>query len=301
MLIPGQFDERWHMFCHGFYDGDFTPYLHHFMLDDGYKWVLNYKKPFNVNPVFLFHEGDEWILYYSAVLFKEPGAFEKYGCVNIIRAMRSRDLENWSEPVDILTPSLPWELEHDETQKNFIEVRNPCMIKLPDGRFRLYYSAGTVKLHDCGYEEPKYIGCAEADSPLGPFKKRDMPLISPDSALPHRNYGAGAIKVYSCNGAYIALYNSIYLDSQGCSRSAINVLMSEDGISFSEASYNPIIVPSGAGWKKDLVYQLDLVRFGDELRLYYNVREGTADGIERIGVSIINDTQSNIHKLWDIG
>ncbi|NLA77714.1 MAG: hypothetical protein GX851_07820 [Clostridiales bacterium] len=298
VLVPGQFDDCWHMFYHGFYDTDCTPYFHHLVSEDGFKWSLVSKKQFNVNPTYIFKNGDEWILYYSAVLSREQGAFEKYGCVNMIRAKRSSDLENWGEDTDILVPSLPWEKEYDPEQLNRIEARNPCVVKLYGGGYRLYYSAGTVKLGDCGYEEPKYISFADAPSPLGPFEKHGEPVIVPDSKIPYRNLGAGAIKVYGCRGEYLALYNSIYTDADGHSRSAINLLKSRDGICFEEYPGNPIVVPSGTGWNGELIYQLDLVRFGGELRLYYNAREGFRDGIERIGCAVIADAETQVEKLW---
>ena len=154
-----------------------------------------------------------------------------------------------------------------------------------------------VKLQDCGYEEPKYISFAESDSPLGPYEKLGRPIIAPDADNPYRNLGAGAIKVYSYNGGFLGLYNSIYVDDKGHSRSAINLLLSEDGENFEEAPFNPIVLPTGRGWNSDLVYQLDLVRWGEELRLYYNAREGQEEGIERIGCSIIKDSKSDIGLL----
>ncbi len=299
VLTPGQFDDKWHMFYHGFYDDTYTPFLHHMVSDDGFDWKLLYKKQYNVNPMYLFYdkESQEWILFYSAVLSREEGAVEKYGCVNIIRAKRSKDLTEWGEDIDILIPTLDWEREHDPSQKNRIEARNPCLVRLPNGRYRLYYSAGTVKLQDCGYEEPKYISFAESDSPLGPYEKLGRPIIAPDADNPYRNLGAGAIKVYSYNGGFLGLYNSIYVDDKGHSRSAINLLLSEDGENFEEAPFNPIVLPTGRGWNSDLVYQLDLVRWGEELRLYYNAREGQEEGIERIGCSIIKDSKSDIGLL----
>jgi len=297
VLTPGQFDQQWHLFFHGFYDETFTPFFHHLVSDDGFGWQLYDRQQWDVNPLSIFRDGNKWIVYYSAALRREPGAVEKYGCVNMLRARVSEDLIHWSEDIDILTPSLPWELEHDPEQPDCIQARNPCMIKLPDGRYRLYYSAGTIKLHDCGYEEPKYIGFAESDSPLGPFVKHPEPILAPDAKILHRKTGAGAIKVFSFQGQFLALYNAITLDHAGASRSAICLLLSEDGIVWHEAPYNPVISPGGDGWKKTLVYQLDLVRFADELRIYYNARNDTVNGREQIGCSILK-CDDIVEKMW---
>ena len=154
-------------------------------------------------------------------------------------------------------------------------------------------------LHDCGYEEPKYITYAEADSPCGPYVKCGRPILSPDASISYRNYGAGAIRVFGRGNEFFALYNSLYLDEAGHSRSAINMLRSEDGIHWEEAPCNPIIRPNEATpWKSALVYQLDLVRFNGEYRLYYNARDGFRNATEKIGVSTICDNGEDIFKLW---
>ena len=309
VLIPGEFDSKWHIFYHGFYDGSYVPYFHHIISDDGYSWELLDKLQWNVNPVNIFHDNGKWYVYYSAVISHGSQEHKKYGCINIIRMKCSEDLKNWSEATDILIPELDWEKECDPSQPGLIEVRNPCMVKIGD-KYRLYYSAGTVKLHDCGYEEPKYIGFAESDSPTGPFVRNPVPIIKPDKNISYRNYGSGAIKVFGSGDEFIGLYNSIYVDCNGCSRSAINLIKSHDGISWQEAPFNPIIIPADeydneelknkASWKRTLVYQLDIVRWHDELRIYYNAREGTSEGIEKIGCSVIKDLSTDLHKLWDI-
>lgn len=309
VLTPGEFDDKWHMFYHGFYDDTYTPYFHHIVSDDGYKWDIAYKLQWEVNPVNIFHDNGVLYVCYSATVAREPGGYEKYKCINIIRMRQSVDLVHWSDAKDILIPELDWEKEFDESQPGLIEIRNPCLVKIGE-KYRLYYSAGTVKLHDCGYEEPKYIGFAESDSPYGPYLKNPTPIIAPNSNIPYRNYGAGAIKVFGSENSFIGLYNSIYIDKDGCSRSAINLIKSYDGITWEEAPFNPIIIPADEyesaelaekrSWKRTLVYQLDLVKWHDELRLYYNAREGTNNGTEQIGCSVIKDTETDIHKLWYI-
>lgn len=295
ILTPGEFDNRWHAFYHGFYDEKFIPYYHHLVSTDGIRWQMEDKWQWNYNPSFLFRDSKRFYLYSTDIL-RDRADREKYGCSMIIRVKYTTDLKNWSESTDLIIPTLAWERESTPGFER-VQARNPCMIKTYEGKYRLYYSAGTVKLEDCGYEEPRYIGFAESESPLGPFVKHGEPILKPDKSIPHRNLGAGAIKVFGYNGAYLALYNSIYTDSQNRSRSAINVLISQDGMDWLEAPYNPIIKPT-EGWKRALVYQLDLVRVGNDLRMYYNARDGWDGGTEKIGFSyLLNDT-TDVRKLW---
>ena len=298
ILVPGQSDEEWHAFYHGFYK-DFQPFYHHLVSGDGVKWRLRSKWPWRVNPSFLFHDGEEWVFYFTGIADREQQA--RYGADNFIFARTTRDFEVWSQPEVLLLPELPWEREYDPVGYRAVAVRNPCMVKLGEGRYRLYYSAGTVKLDKCGYEEPKYISFAEGPTPLGPFVRHGQPILGPDPAVPHRNLGAGAIKVFGWGEEFVALYNSIYQDDGGYQHSAINVLRSADGIAWEEAPYNPILAPTGdGGWKSAFVYQLDLVRSGGGLRLYYNGRDKWQDGIEQIGFSVLPEDGSPVRKLWDL-
>lgn len=297
ILVPGDFDSQWHAFYHGFYEETFIPYYHHLTSPDGISWEIEDKWQWDFNPSFMFRDSGRFYLYYTAILGREPGARKQYGCDMIIRVKHTTDFKNWSESTDLILPELPWERE---CTPNFerLQARNPCVVKTHEGKYRLYYSAGTVKLEDCGYEEPRHIGFAESDAPLGPFTKHASPILSPDATIPYRNHGAGAIKVFGYGDGYLALYNSIYVDEENRSRSAINVLISEDGVEFREAPYNPIIPPT-RGWKEALVYQLDLVRHEGDLRLYYNARSAWDGGMETIGFSVLQNDTSGVCKLWD--
>lgn len=298
ILLPGAFDHQWHMFYHGFFD-DYIPYLYHLTSEDGLSWSFYKRWQFNVGPVCLFKDDGRWILYSSEVIWRDlkaqgrPGDTYGKNVAYIIRARTSTDLEEWSEPMDILEVDRPWEEVGPEKC-----VRNPCMVRLPNGKYRLYYSGGSVLLPLCNYPEPLHIGVAESDSPLSGFVKRDEPILSPDTDNPYRNLGCGGFKVYGWEDQYIAFYNPIYLDAEGYPRSAIAVMVSKDGLAWEEAPFGPILLPGTADWKKALVYQLDCVSVGDELRIYYNARDEWLDGIERIGLSVLKDPEIHIRKLF---
>ena len=163
----------------------------------------------------------------------------------------------------------------------------PCVARDGD-KFRLYYSTGQVFLKDLGFPEPRYIGFAESDDLLGPYIKNPEPLFGPEPDHPYRNRGAGAIKVYRDEekNRWVGFNNGIYTDEQNRSRSAIMVLTSTDGVSWTERFPDPIIGPD-MGWKRALVYQLDAVPRPDgSLWVYYNSRDGWRFGRERIGLEI---------------
>lgn len=47
----------------------------------------------------------------------------------------------------------------------------------------------------------------------------------------------------------------------------------------------PRRISCAAGWKRAFVYAFATARVGPELRVYYNARDGWAQGVERIGMS----------------
>lgn len=281
ILTPGEYDRQWHAFYHGFSHDQkgWHTWFFHSVSDDGLRWKEVFREEGEVGIQYLFCDGEQWIQYYTATTAAIGDETLKKKYNTIIRARTTTDFVHWSAPVDLVKPELP-----EEREGNSIEARNPCVIQLPDGRYRMYYSAGMVYLKDAGYGEPKYIFCAEADHPLGPFVKREEPVLAPDSNLPYRNYGCGGFKVFGYKNEYMAFYNPIYIDKEGKSRSEIRMLTSKDGLQWTEADCNPIVKPDPAiPWRSAIIYQLDVVPWQGSLLMYFNAREGWRGGAERIG------------------
>ncbi|MCA9773749.1 MAG: family 43 glycosylhydrolase, partial [Myxococcales bacterium] len=199
-----------------------------------------------------------------------------------ILARSSTDLVDWSPPTVVLAPSLPWETGAQHT------TGNPFVMKR-DGAYWLYYSADGVFLPDTGFYEPKFIGLARANAPLGPYTKEPEPILGPDWREPYRNYGAGSMKLLDeqIEGRWIALNNGIAFDFEGRTRSAIQVLSSEDGIHWETLCPAPILAPTDEGWKTSFVYAFDTARAGDTIRVYFNARQGWRRGTERIGLATL--------------
>lgn len=263
-LGPGNTpDGKWHLYAHGIKKG-----IHHYTSHDGILW--DYDRPISkgLRP-FLLKLDNTYYLYYERLHL--PFRSE-------IEVRTSRDLWHWSEPVVVLRPSLAWD------GRLFRTNGNPCVVQ-HGSEFRLYYSAALVWLADCGFPEPRYVGLAVGPSPLGPFEKRPEPLLAPDTRIPWRNHGAGAIKVVrdSC-GNFWGFSNGIFKDAQSHSRSDIRLMASADGVRFDYVSDHALVGPSGNGWKKALVYALDVREVGGVWHLYFNARDGWFRGTERIGL-----------------
>lgn len=258
-------DGKWHMFCSG-------KGIKHFVSEDGLRWDdrgLALREGYSP---FVFKEGDTFWLFYQIGLGKPRET--------AIVCRSSKDLQGWTERKVVLVGEHDWERGiHGEPY-----VRNPCLVKV-GYEYWLYYSSGYILLPDTGYEEPSYVCLARSKDILGPYQKHNQPIISPSLTDKWRNLGAGAMKVYRLGEYFMGFNNGIYWGADLRSHSAIHVLISEDGLQWFDSPKNPILAPTGNGWKKSHVYQLDCKIAGNELWLFYNARDGWTEGTERIGMA----------------
>ncbi|MHA1384234.1 MAG: glycosyl hydrolase family 43 [Candidatus Helarchaeota archaeon] len=261
-------DGKWHLFAHGILFG-----LYHFVSIDGLRWKNTYHKIDSGMRPFIFKENERYYLFYEQML-------NLFFSVIILR--ESKDLFNWGKPKTIIVPSIPWEGRFGRFNSN------PCLVKFGD-KYRLYYSANSIFLKDCLFNEPKYIGIAESNNIYGPYKKLKKPIILPSKKHKYRNFGAGAIKVFflESEDLWVGFNNGIFIDRYGRTRSSILLMYSEDGINWKDAFEKPIIYPT-EGWKRSFVYQLDVKKIENQYWLYYNARAGWAIGSEAIGLAILD-------------
>lgn len=265
VLTPAQSpDGQWHLWANSLRG------IHHYISEDGFRWRRQKGPLFGGLRPFVRLVNDRFVMFYER--FLKPR-------LSVIAMRVSDDLSSWSEPETVLSPSLTWE-------GNLVRTNgNPCLV-VRDYVYRLYYSAGLIFLSDCMFPEPRFIGVAESDRLEGPYTKKDLPIIAPSQDEEYRNFGAGAIKVYTSEEKFIGFNNGIYKDRNGRSRSAILLLESEDGFAWRAVIKEPILAPQPRSWKRAFVYQLDVVEYGGKMRLYYNARDGWFIGKERIGVAV---------------
>jgi hypothetical protein len=257
-------DGRFHLFANS------VGNIHHYTSGDGLAWEKIGGPIFRGLRPFVFVE-DGYHIFYERIIPPRKSH---------IAARTSKDLKTWSDPIDLLRPQFSWE------GRVIRENGNACLVK-HQGKYLLYHSAGWVWLRDCYFMEPKFISLAVSDSLLGPYTKREEPLIGPSKDVYWRNLGAGSIKVIPpSNGLpWFAFNNGIYVDAEGKSRSEIHLLESDDGLRWNDVHGTPILAPE-PGWKRALVYAMHLSVYKDEPMLYYNARDGWFRGRERIGLAI---------------
>lgn len=196
-----------------------------------------------------------------------------------IETRTGSDLRLWSDPEVLLRPSLAWHRSGRVGES----VSNPFLIRIDD-RWRLYFSAGLTMVPDCGFPEPTHVGVAEANSPSGPFTVLPDPILSPGDGP--ANLAAGALKVLRAADGWVGFQNAITYDGQR-SASAIWVLGSDDGLSWSVLADRPALGPGGPKWRSTHVYALDVRDTSVGPRMYFNARNGYhwTRGRERIGLA----------------
>jgi hypothetical protein len=251
-------DGRWHLFAHSLFG------IHHYVSADGVAWRRRARVCGNALRAFLYREGGSYHLLYERCRLMLPMVGSRWH--SHIEMRTSVDLERWSPPAILLHPSLAWHREPN----GGAAVGNPCLLRTARG-YRLYYSAGLVRIEDCGFDEPRHVGVAEADAVTGPWASHPLPILSPRADDPFANLGAGSVKVLALDDGVVAFQNGIYRDPvSGHSGSAVRLLGSADGLAF-EALGPPFLTP-GSGWMRSHVYAVDIRRVDGELLLYFNAR-----------------------------
>jgi beta-xylosidase len=265
VLMPSESpDGRWHLLANSVWG------IHHHTSDDGIIWQRG-KRLFPGIRSFILKQDGKYFVFNET--FIKP-------FVTAIVMRESEDLIEWSKPQTVLEPSLSWH------KGIYNACGNPCVVPYK-GEFLLFYSASVIFLKDCCFFEPRYIGVARSASISGPYTPDASPIFSPEPEHPYRNFGAGAIKVVADeqNDVMWGFNNGIYHDEKGSSRSAIMLLRSNDIENWTQVHKEPILKPE-PGWKRALVYALDIKYDADRAYMYYNARDGWFIGSERIGLSI---------------
>ena len=214
-------DGLWHLFAHSAWG------IHHYLSPDGRSWrERGIAVRGAMRPWVLFDAG-AWHLAYE-----RPRALGLAATVipglqwrSRIEMRSSADLVHWGRARTLLEPSLEWACSPGLGAA----VSCPCLVKL-EGRFRLYYSAGLVRVPDCGFNEPRFIGLAEADTVEGPYVSLPEPLLSPGPGTPDANLSRGSLRVLRLEDGWAGFENGISFES-GRSSSALLLLRSADGSS----------------------------------------------------------------------
>jgi hypothetical protein len=258
-------DGRWHLFAHSIFG------VHHFTSADGVRWSRSRLVVRHAMRPYVCRDGGLYHLFYERYpAFRLPLAIVPgLGWRSWIEQRSSADLRHWSRPTIALGPTLGWH----RTQGLGAAVGNPTVLRTDRG-WTLYYSAALVRVPDCGFNEPLHVGVAHGETIAGPYRPDPEPVLSPSSADPRANLGAGAMRVIQLDDGLIGLQNGIAWDpATRTSRSALSVRRSRDGRRWDYAHDEPIVAPT-RGWRARFVYACDVRRApSGRWYLYFNGRD----------------------------
>ena len=217
VLFPSETPNgNWVLFAHTVWG------IHRYESEDGVSWVdrgmavRNAMRPFcrRVDGAFnLSYEKYRPFAVVAQILPRPPRWRSR------LEMRSSPDLVHWSGARPLLASEPEWAVDAELGTS----VSNPCLVPLPTthdqpNAFRLYFSASLAYVPDCGFSEPRYIGCADGASPDGPFTARPHPVIDPvDDDLPGvlaPSDGWRASHVYACDcrqapdGTWYLYYNA---------------------------------------------------------------------------------------------
>lgn len=243
-------DRLWHIFAHSLFG------LHHYTSQDGISWKhYRFLFPLSIRPYIYSEKGNYYLLYEKLSNISKFPYYDSH-----LEFRTSTDLFTWSKPTVILIPG---------SKKN---TGNPCLIKHKN-IYHLFYSTGLVYLPDCHFCEPEYVIIATSDNLLGPYQHRAQ--LS----------GVTSSRVMKLGQKFIGLQTILYFDpSIQRSRAAIRLAHSKNLLDWTQES--DFIIKPDRPWKKSHIYVGDLVKHQDEIRIYYNARNGWLFGTESIGLSL---------------
>lgn len=276
-------DHKWHLFGHGAFG------MYHYTSLDGISWSLfpKFLGWFMLRP-YIIQENGTYYLFYEKLT--TPWRFPYYD--SRLEIISSKDLKKWTKPKVIIKPTLPWH----RTGNKVGNVCSPAITKIGK-KYVLHYSGGLTIVPECHFPEPKYFGIASADDITGPYKLETEPLstkilggeIFPtdDPTKPYK--WAPSFRPFKAKDGYVGILTMYMRDEKlPESRCDMRLISSKDGFNWDVTTiHRPIITPLRE-WKKSHSYVGYLTRVGNELRIYYNGRNGWFFGREAIGFSTAN-------------
>lgn len=210
-----------------------------------------------------------------------------------------------SEPILLLTPEQPWELESGEWVWN----EGPTILKEND-KYYLMYSSNPY------FDKMYSVGYAVSDNPLGPFKKyENNPVLSSERGWDHVSGSGHNSVIRSLDGKEIySVYHTHMDPEEGGSRRMINIDklgFNEDGNMYINGpSVTPQLLPSGLSKyvnKNDKISKITINgkedRILDDGKIVYHDKDNV-DEIEISGktkVKIILSEETNLSDVMVYG
>ena len=170
----------------------------------------------------------------------------------VIKYAESGDGISWAVKGTVLQGS------NDPSDREY-SVKGPSVLKLPDGRYRMYYQSGP---QNQPMEEPKYHvrSAISQDGVNFTIEGVRIEISSVDSSSPVKLAGHGTYFIAS-DGTYVGIFSGNFKDEMGPSE--LVMATSSDGLTFGnfrmlyEDWHDPIVIKVSGGYKMYATYLLE--------------------------------------------
>ncbi len=256
-LLPDESpDSIWHLFAHTWRG------IEHYTSTSGLEWKREHLVFPRAHSPFIYKEGS---IYYMLFEIHARTLKKKGGNSTSSRIMlsSSSDLALWSEPRKILdsqdVPLSSW-------RGGKRRVSRPQILQW-NGRYRLYFGAGEVRMYDSGERTAGSLLYAESYYLEGPYEVGDEVVIATDPESRYRNLAAGSVRLIACSDGMAAVSCTRYYDrKKGKSCSLMMFSDSNDGIHFRDSAIMQTTPDSG--WAAGYITSCDL-RYKENEETWY--------------------------------
>ncbi len=236
-------DDKWHLFAHSILG------IHHYTSDSGLSWVHQKLLISGGRCPSLFEEDGTFHLIYEQrgriiPLLTKKGrmSLDEMQKESHIELISSTDLYIWSRPRHLISGN-----DIAQASLSSTGLLSHPQVMATDHGYRLYLGVSSVSEDR---QVARYMVSAVAPQLLGPYhQERKEALIESSGNEYYRSLGAGQVSVYCNADSCKALETSLFFDeNRNAVSSAIIILDSDDGLSFTYQDHQPILVPSEKGW-----------------------------------------------------
>jgi predicted GH43/DUF377 family glycosyl hydrolase len=160
----------------------------------------------------------------------------------------------------------------------------------------VYVGYELVKEMFSGYKSvsnPK-IGLAWSDDLLFWEKDKRNPIFGPSGIVDSADYlGASGPFIWHEEGVYYLFYFGLTGAGYEAGNKTLNLAVSDNLYSWKRYESNPIIIPSGNGFRRDAIWHPNVVKHNEKYFLFFNA-SGVHDGVEEefIGYAVSDDLKN---------
>lgn len=292
-------DGKWHLYCHSFYG------IHSFKSNSGIEWSPDGLIQIRAHSPYIYEENEMYYLLYEKHTRPIPFLNSEWTKrkdvsrrgVSRIEMRFSTDLIKWSDPILLLDSStIPF--AHDYLERP--RISRPELVKLDNGRYRLYFGASHLFLPDSGQKTTRYLAAAESDRIDGIYTpvNNGKPILEIMPNDPWRNLATGSVRIVRGENSFAAMQCGMSWDqTESRSKSAMVLLTSRDGLKWQLFPKDPILSSSDSGWLSGYVMSCDM-RYKSNEHCWYcffsaNKHSFFGRQKESIGLLIGDNPESN--------